>query len=181
MSPWISCGLNALDDALVLRARPGKSARFSRPVKDLRPGLVLPGREQDSTQVAQKIRADHSEGLLRDVPRQSRQRRGKRQRIYGDAGFVGDPATLKTVGGEIVRIAAAPLGLGVRPPGHLARRCRAGSLTNPDVWVGDEPAATDTARSFPAHPPMLPAPPSASSGPFLASRPGSILASAEVS
>ena len=94
----------------------------------------------------------------------------------------GDPATLKTVGGEggeIVRIASAPLGLGVRPPGHLARRCRAGSLTGPGVRVGDEPAATDTARSFPARPPMLPAPPSASSGPFLASRPGSILASAE--
>jgi hypothetical protein len=129
--------------------------------------------------VAQKIRADHPEGVLRDVPRQSRQRRGKRQRVYGDAGFVDDTATLKTVGGEIVRIASAPLGLGLRPPGHLARRGRAGSLTSPDVRVGDEPAATDTARSFPDHPPMLHAPRAALSGPFLASRAGSILASAE--
>ena len=131
--------------------------------------------------MAQKIRADHPEGVLCDVPRQSRQRRGKRQRIYGDAGFVGDPATLKTVGGEIVRIASAPLGLGARPPGHLARRCRPGPLTSPDVRVGDEPAATDTARSFPAHAPMLHAARSASSGPFVASWPGSILASAEES
>ena len=129
--------------------------------------------------MAQKIRADPPEGVLCDVPRQSRQRRGKRQRVYRNAGFVGDAATLKTVGGEIVRIASAPLGLGLRPPGHLARRCRAGSLTSPDVRVGDEPAATDTARSFPAHPPMLHAPRSPLSGPFLASRAGSILASAE--
>ena len=71
--------------------------------------------------MAQKIRADHPKRLLGDVPGKPRQRRGKRQRVYGDAGVVSDAATLKTVGSEVVRIASAPLGLGVRPPGNLAR------------------------------------------------------------
>lgn len=129
--------------------------------------------------MAQKIRADHPKGVLGDVPGQPRQRRGKRQRVYRDASVVGDAATLETVGREVVRIASAPRGLGVRPPGDLACRLRAGPLPSPDVRVGDEPAATDPARSFPAHAPMLRAAWSVSSGPFLASRPGSIFASAE--
>ena len=129
--------------------------------------------------MAQKIRADHPERLLCDVPGKPRQRRGKRQRVYGDTGFMGDAATLKTVGSEVIRIASAPRRLGLRPPGHLARWRRAGPLTRPNVGVGDEPAATDTARSFPAHAPMLHIARSTSTGPFVASRAGSILASAE--
>jgi len=178
MSSHKPCSGYDLRLALVLRAHRGKSARFSRRINDLAPSRVLPGREQDSAQVAQKIRADDPKRVLRDVPgkRGERRRQGERGRRATRVGR--QAAALKTVRREVVRIAPTPRRLRLRSPRCLAGRCGARPLTSPDMPVGHEPATTDTARALPEHAHMLYA--SRGSGaPLLPSRPGSNLESAE--
>ena len=178
MSSHKPCSGYDLRLALVLRAHRGKSARFSRRINDLAPSRVLPGREQDSAQVAQKIRADDPKRVLRDVPgkRGERRRQGERGRRATRVGR--QAAALKTVRREVVRIAPTPRRLRLRSPRCLAGRCGARPLTSPDMPVGHEPATTDTARALPEHAHMLYAS-RGSGGPLLPSRPGSNLESAE--
>lgn len=84
MSPWISCGLNDFDDALVLRGSEGKSACFPCRIKHLPRLLVLRGAEQDSTKVAEKIGPRDAERVLCQIPGQLRE--GRRESQRRDAG-----------------------------------------------------------------------------------------------
>ena len=114
---------NELRRTRVLLAPAGKSARFSCRFNDLHPSLILRACEQDSAQVAQKIRADDPKRLLRDVPGKIRERRGQREGIYGDPSLVGDTPPLQTVGRKVVTIPPAPRGLRSPAPRRLAGRC----------------------------------------------------------
>jgi hypothetical protein len=84
-----SFSFNDLPDLLVLRGSGGKSDRFSNGINDLGRLLVLRSRQQDSTEMPDEIGAGDAEFLLREIPRQLRQRRREDQ--WGDAalGVVG--------------------------------------------------------------------------------------------
>ena len=154
------------------------SARIPHGLNDLHTQLVLRGDEQYSTHVAEKIAARHAEFLLCEVPRKKRERRGKGERIDGEPSGLSYLPALHTVRREVVRIAPAPRSLRPHAPRRLANRRGTRALTNPHTPVGSEPAATDTARALPEHPPMLYAS-QGFRGPLLASRPLSFLESGE--
>ena len=155
MSSHNPCDGYELRLALVLPADSGKSARIPNVDKDLPSSLVLRGDQQDSAHVAQEIRARDPEGLLRDIPGKRRKRRRERERSRRATRVGGQAAALQTVGGEVVRIAPTPRGLGTHPSRRLAARRGARPLTSPDMSVRNEPATTDAARPLPEHPPML--------------------------
>ena len=154
------------------------STRIPHGLNDLHTQLVLRGDEQDSTHVAEKIAAWHAKFLLGEVPRKTRERRGKGERIDGVPRVLSYLPALHTVRREVVRIAPAPRGLRPHAPRRLANRRGTRALTNPHTPVGSEPATTDTARALPEHPPMLYAS-QGFRGPLLASRPLSFLESGE--
>jgi hypothetical protein len=178
MSARIFNGGYDLHAPLVLRTGTGMSARIPHDLNDLHTQLVLRDAEQDSAQVAQKVAAHHAEFLLGEVPRKTRERRGKGERIDGEPRVGSDRPALHTVRREVVRIAAAPRSLRPYAPRRLAGRRGARPLTSPDTSVGHEPATTDAARALPEHPPMLYAS-QGFGGPLLESRPLSFLESGE--
>src|SRR5450756_982011 len=146
---------NELEDALVLLAPRGKSARIPNGDNDLPPSLVLRRDQQHSAQVAQKIRARDPEGLLCDVPGKTRQRWRQGERRRRATRLRRQAAALQTMRREVVRIAPTPRGLRLRAPRRLAVRRRARPLTRSDMPVWHKPATTDTARALPEHAHML--------------------------
>jgi hypothetical protein len=142
--------------------------------------LVLRGAQEDSAEMAQKIGAHDTEFVLRQIPRELRERRRQDQR--GDRGwrrFGSQTPTLQAMRDEVVGITTTPRGLRPRAARQLTRRRRTGALATTNAAVGHKPAATDAAGPLREHPQMLASTAGNQSGPLLASDPGSILASAE--
>src|SRR5688500_9713057 len=84
------------------------------------------------------------------------------------------------MGDEVVRITPTPGRLRPCAPCRLTRRRRTGTLATTDAPVWHKPATADAAETLREHPQMLASSVGNQSGPLLASKPGSILASAEV-
>jgi len=169
-----------LTGGLVLRGSRGKSARFPCRINDLPRLLVLRSHEQDSTQVAEEISADHAEGLLSEIPRQLRERGREHQRQDRGLGLVGrQPPALDAMRDEVVGITTTPGRLCPCAPRDLTRRGRTGTLATANPPAGRKPMAADAARPLREHPQMLASSAGNEGGQFLASNPGSILASAE--
>ena len=175
-----SSGINDFTGLLVLRSSRRKSARFSCRINHLDRPLVLRGPEQDSTEMAEKIGPHDAERVLREIPRQLGQGRWQRQGQDDGLGLLSlQAAALDAMGDEVIRIASTPRGLRPCASRNLTgwRRARTLPTTHAPVWP--KPVAADAARPLCEHPEMLASLPENQSGPFLASNPGSILASAE--
>jgi len=176
-----SAGGHAFKDlraALVLRRPEGKSSEFLNAGEHLHPPLVLPRAQQDSAQVGDEVRPHRAELVLGYVPGKMRKRRGKLERLERRSFFFTYASRLQPAGREVVAIPSTPPGLRPRPSRHLARPLRARPLPGADSSVGIKPPAADTAGALLEHPTMLGLVADNVDGPFLASRGGSIFASA---
>jgi hypothetical protein len=107
--------INDFRGRLVLRGSRGKSDRFSCGINDLPGLLVLHGTEEDSTVMAEEIGPHYAEFLLREIPRELRERRREDQGGNAALSLVGlQSAALDAMGDEVVGITSTPRGL--RPP-----------------------------------------------------------------
>jgi hypothetical protein len=82
---------------------------------------------------------------------------------------------------EVIRIPTTPRSLRPRAPRNLTRRRRTDTLATADTPVRYKPMTANTAGPLREHPEMLAPSALHTGGPFLVSKPGSILASAEAS
>lgn len=175
--PW---SVNDFTGLRVLRGVRGKSARFPNGLNHLARLLVLHRPEQDSTEVTEEISPRDAERILGEIPRQVRERRWEHQRRDHGLRILGpQTAVLKAMRGEVIGITPTPGGLGLGASSDLTRRRRTGALATTEASVRHKPAAADPAGPLREHPQMLGAAEPNQCGLFLASRPGSILASAE--
>jgi hypothetical protein len=172
--------INDFTGLLVLRGSRGKWPHFVRRLNHLPRLLVLPGDEQDSTELPEEIGPDHAECVLREIPRQLGERRRQYQRRDVGLGvFALQSATLNAMGNEVIGITSTPRSLRRGAPCNLTRWRRTGTLPTAHPSVGHKPVATDAAGPLREHPHMLASAVTNQGGPILASNPGSIFASAE--
>ena len=181
MSAAKSLPSNDFIGLLVLRGSRGKSDRFSCGINHLCRLLVLRGPQQDPTEMAEEIGAGDAEFLLREIPRQLRERGREHQRRDAALSLVGfQPAALDAMRDEVIRITPTPRGLRPRAASDLTRRRRTRALATANAAVRHKPPTADGAGPLREHPEMLGSSAGNQCGPLLASNPGSILASAEV-
>jgi hypothetical protein len=128
----------------------------------------------------EEIGACDAEFLLCEIPRQLRERRREHQRRDAALRVVGlQPAALDAMRDEVVGVTPPPRGLRPRAASDLTGRRRTRSLAMANTAVRHKPAPADAAGTLREHPQMLASSVGTQGGPFLASDPGSILASAE--
>lgn len=115
--------ISHLTAPLVLRSSRGKSARFPCRINDLPRFLVLRGAEQNSTEMAEEIGPGDAEFLLREIPRQLRERGREHQWQDRGLSLVGlQPAALDAMRDEVVGITTTPGSLRPCAPRDLTRR-----------------------------------------------------------
>ena len=145
-----------LPGLLALRDSRGKSDRVAFRIDHLGRLLVLRGHQQDSTEMPEEIGSSDAEFLLREIPRQLRERWREHQRRDAALSVVGvQPAALDAMRDEVVRIASTPRGLCRRPPRDLTRRCRTRTLATADAAIRHKPPTADAAGPLREHPEML--------------------------
>jgi hypothetical protein len=145
-----------LTGLLVLRNSRRKSARFSSRFKDLPRLLVLRGDEQHSPEMAEEIGAGNPEFLLREIPRQLKERGRVHQRQDRGLRLVGvQPAALDAMADEVVQITTPPGGLRPCAPRELTRRRRTRPLATTHPPVRHKPATADAAGTLRERPQML--------------------------
>ena len=171
--------IKRLSQALVFRGSRGKSAAIAHGINDFSPPLVFRGDEQDSTQLTQKVRAGQPKVLSRPLPGKRRQRRRHGQRRRGAARDLLAPALVQPPLVHVLGIASTPRCLRPRPSRALARCRGARMLAGTYPTVRHEPSTADSAGALPEHPQMLARSAENRGGPFLKSKGGSILESAE--
>jgi hypothetical protein len=105
-----------------LRSVRGKSGDIPGGLNDAQHALALRGDQEDSAHLAQEIGTGHAKLVLRQIPRERRQRPGQHQWGRRRAGHHGQLPIVQATRVEVVRIAAAPGLLRLLPTRALARR-----------------------------------------------------------
>lgn len=144
-------------------------------MKKIRVELVFRGAQQECAQNPNEISTLPSELVFRQIPGELVQRWGRADR-RGSFVLV---ANCESMGRSVAGVAGAPSGLRLSPASFLAVRSIAGVLAVADSVVWPEPSPAHPARSLPGigHPRSSSLRPG---GQLLASRGGSVFASAEV-
>ena len=124
----------------------GKCAGNSRRINVIPAELVFRGAYQKCAHHPKEISSFAPELVFRQVPGKSAQWSGQTQclRRLRLCATLLDP-----IGGGVIGIGGAPLGLRLLPPRRLTLRLAAGVLTISYTSIGPEPPATDRARSLP--------------------------------
>ena len=105
-----------------MRGLRGKSDAIPWWLNDFHLDLVLRGDQEDSAHLAQEIGPGHPKFVLREIPRERRERRGQHQRRRRRAGDHSQLAIVQAAGVEVIQIAAAPGRLRPLAARALARR-----------------------------------------------------------
>jgi hypothetical protein len=152
----------------------GKCAGKSLPINEISLELVFRRAEDQCSHNPNEISTLSSELVFRQIPGKLVQRR---RRPHWLGGFV-LVALADSAGGRVAGVAGAPTGLRLLAAGFLAVRLTAGALAVAHSHIRPEPPPADPARSLPGIGHARPSSP-ASGGQLLASRGGSVFASAE--
>lgn len=113
--------INELRVHLVLRGLKGKSSNSFNADKQLHRYLVLRSLQEDSAQMAKKVRPQKAKLILRNVPGKIRERTRQPQRLEGPPSLFLYSPKLESAGREVVRVTTCPLCLCPSVPLCLAR------------------------------------------------------------
>jgi hypothetical protein len=104
-----------------LRGRKGKSSNSFNAGKQLHRYLVLRSPQEDSAQMAKKIRSQKAKLILRNVPGKLRKRTRQPERLEDRPSLFLYSPKLESAGREVVRVTTCPLSLCPSLPLCLAR------------------------------------------------------------